>query len=297
MLNSLKSVILHLRIPFSWFLLPIFLGVLCISPNFDDKRLGLVFLILHFLVYPAANAFNSYFDKDEKSIGGLKNPPPVNKGLFYTALILDLLAIWLALKISIWFAGCVLIYSAASRMYSHPSVRLKKYPVTGWLFTSFFQGYFTVCAAYLGLNGYEPWNLLSAKVQLMGLIFTLLLMAVYPLTQVYQHEEDERRGDMTMSRKLGIRNTFVLSFIFFTVTVAAFVLYLSKFLFVPEIMLFLASLLPSALFLIYWYRRVFVDPTYAKYSWVMWFNMIAATGMNYYFFKSFLVNTHVLQVF
>lgn len=297
MLRSIYSILLHLRIPFSWFLLPIFLGVLCISPNFDDKRLGLVFLILHFLVYPASNAFNSYFDKDEKSIGGLKNPPPVNKGLYYMALILDLIAFWLALKISIWFSGCIVIYSLASRIYSHPVIRIKKYPVTGWLFTSFFQGYFTVCAAYLGLNGYELWNLLNAKVQLMGLLFTLLLMAIYPLTQVYQHEEDAKRGDMTISRKLGIRNTFVVSFVFLIVSALAFVLYLEKFLFIPETGMFLVSIFPAALFLLYWYRKVFTDESYATYSWLMWFNLLAATGMNYYFFKSFLVNTHVLQVF
>lgn len=297
MLKDLKSLILHLRIPFSWFLLPVFLAALCISPNFDDKRLGLVFLVLHFLIYPASNAFNSYFDRDEKSIGGLKNPPPVNKWLYYAALVLDLFAIWLALKVSLWFAGCIVIYSAASRMYSHPSVRIKKYPVIGLLFTSFFQGYFTVCAAYLGLNGYEPWNLMNSKVQLMGLLCSLLLMAVYPLTQVYQHAEDERRGDLTISRALGIRNTFIFSIAVFTVAAGGFLIYLEKFLFVPQTGLFLISIAPAAVYLLYWFRQVFINPSEVKYSKLMWFNFFAATGMNFYFFKSFLVNTNVLQVF
>ena len=297
MLKDIKSLILHLRLPFSWFLLPIFLAALCISPNFDGKRLGLVFLILHFLVYPASNAFNSYFDKDEKSIGGLKNPPPVNKGLYYASLLLDLLAIWLAFKISIWFAGCIVIYSIASRLYSHPSVRIKKYPVTGLLFTSFFQGYFTVCAAYLGLNGYEPWNLMNPKVQLMGLLSSLLLMAIYPLTQVYQHEEDARRGDLTISRVLGIRKTFIFSISVFIISAAGFLLYLENFLFVPQPGLFLFSIAPAAVFLVYWFRKTFIDSTAADYSKTMWFNFFAATGMNFYFFKAFLINTNVLQVF
>lgn len=297
MLKAIYSAFLHLRLPFSWFLLPFYLAPLCISPNFDDKRLGLVFLILHFLIYPASNSFNSYFDKDEKSIGGLKNPPKVTRLSYFISLVLDVLALILALRISIWFALFIAGYVLASRAYSHPSIRIKKYPVAGLLFTSFFQGYFTVCAVYIGLNGYEPWNLLTAKVQWLGMLCSFLLLGIYPLTQVYQHEEDARRGDMTISRLIGIKKTFVLSLAVFILTVLGFILYLGKFLFLPQVPLFLVSIAPAALFLLYWYRRSFADINQANYSNLMWFMMIAATGMNVYFFKAFLTNTHVLQVF
>ena len=88
-----RSSWLHLRIPFSYFLLPVFLFAVAISPNISEPRLLWVFVILHLLLYPASNGFNSYFDKDEKSIGGLKNPPKVNKGLYYLALIFDAIAL------------------------------------------------------------------------------------------------------------------------------------------------------------------------------------------------------------
>src|SRR5688500_17811307 len=91
-----RSSWLHLRIPFSFFLLPIFLFSLSLSPNFNGPRMLWVFLIVHFLLYPASNAYNSYFDKDEKSIGGLKNPPPVKKGLYFLALTFDIVAIVLS---------------------------------------------------------------------------------------------------------------------------------------------------------------------------------------------------------
>lgn len=297
MFKAIYSAFLHLRLPFSWFLLPFYLAPLCISPNFDDKRLGLVFLILHFLIYPASNSFNSYFDRDEKSIGGLKNPPPVTKLSYFISLVLDVLALVLALRISIWFELFIVGYILASRAYSHPSIRIKKYPIAGLLFTSFFQGYFTVCAVYIGLNGYEPWNLLTAKVQWLGILCSFLLLGIYPLTQIYQHEEDTRRGDFTISWLLGVKKTFVLSLTVFILTVLGFVFYLDKFLFLPQIPLFLVSIAPAALFLLYWYRRSYVDITQANYSNLMWFMMIAATGMNFYFFKAFLTNTHVLQVF
>lgn len=77
---------------------------------------GPFWLFIFFLVYPASNGYNSYFDKDEKSIGGLKNPPPVNKGLYYTSLTLDLFALMLSyFKISPWFAGLLLVYGLASK--------------------------------------------------------------------------------------------------------------------------------------------------------------------------------------
>ena len=82
-----RSAWLHLRIPFSFFLMPVFIFALGISPNFTESRLLWSFLIIHLFLYPASNGFNSYFVKDEKSIGGLKNPPPVNKGLYYLSLL------------------------------------------------------------------------------------------------------------------------------------------------------------------------------------------------------------------
>src|SRR5688572_33056168 len=110
-----RSSWLHLRIPFSYFLLPVYLFSLSISPNLNESRLLWVFVILHFFLYPASNGFNSYFDKDEGSIGGLKYPPPVTKGLYFLSLIFDGGAIVLAyLKIGWPFALMVFVYGLAS---------------------------------------------------------------------------------------------------------------------------------------------------------------------------------------
>ena len=102
---------LHLRIPFSYFLLPVFLFALAISPNISGGHLFWVFIIVHIFLYPASNGYNSYFDKDEKSIGGLQNPPPVNKGLYYLSLSFDAIAITLGLVfINIPFAAMLFAY-------------------------------------------------------------------------------------------------------------------------------------------------------------------------------------------
>src|SRR5688572_24170415 len=136
-----RSSWLHLRIPFSYFLLPVYLFSLAISPNLNPNRMFWVFIILHIFLYPASNGYNSYFDKDEKSIGGLKNPPPVKTGLYFLALLFDLIAMILGYwKINGLFVVMLLIYGLVSKAYSHPSVRLKKYPIFGWLVAGLFQG-------------------------------------------------------------------------------------------------------------------------------------------------------------
>src|ERR1043165_7009249 len=111
---------LHLRIPFSYFLMPVFLFALAISPNPTNHSVLWSFILIHLLLYPASNGYNSYFDKDEKSIGGLKNPPPVNISLYYTSLLMDLVAIIIAYwKINFLFSMMLLTYGLISKAYSH----------------------------------------------------------------------------------------------------------------------------------------------------------------------------------
>src|SRR5688572_10893798 len=190
---------LHLRIPFSYFLMPVFLFSLAISPNISEKSVLWTFIIVHFFLYPASNGYNSYFDKDEKSIGGLKNPPPVNTGLYYLSLLFDAIAIGHGLLyINVTFALMLLIYGLVSKAYSHPSIRLKKLPLTGWLVAGLFQGLFTFAMCYIGINKYSLENVLQLNVLIPGILTTIMLWANYPMTQIYQHDEDEKHGDMTI---------------------------------------------------------------------------------------------------
>jgi 1,4-dihydroxy-2-naphthoate octaprenyltransferase len=229
-MKYLRSILLHLRIPFSFFLLPVYLFALAISPNVGESRLIWSFIIIHFLLYPASNGYNSYFDKDEKSIGGLKNPPPVNIGLYATSLLFDLLAVILGfVKVNLLFALMLLVYGLVSKAYSHPAIRIKKYPIGGWLIIGLFQGVFTFLMCYVGINGFEMENLVQAKVLVPGLLTSVMLWGNYPMTQVYQHEEDAKHGDTTISMMLGIRGTFVFVQVLFAVAAVCFVLYFNHF--------------------------------------------------------------------
>jgi len=289
---------LHLRIPFSYFLLPVFLFSLAISPNISEKSILWTFIIVHFFLYPASNGYNSYFDKDEKSIGGLKNPPPVNTGLYYLSLLFDVIAIVLGfLLINLTFAVMLLIYGLVSKAYSHPAIRLKKLPVTGWLVAGLFQGLFTFLMCYIGINKYSMENVLKLHVLVPGVLSTVMLWANYPMTQIYQHEEDEKHGDVTLSRKLGIRGTFYFVSAVFSLVTLGFVLYFHFFFETKYAWTFLAALFPVVGYFFIWFFQVYQDEKKADFSHTMWLNFISATALNVYFLYLFLDSTHVGQTF
>lgn len=283
---------LHLRIPFSYFLLPVFLFALAISPNPTNHAVLWSFLIIHLLLYPASNGYNSYFDKDEKSIGGLKHPPPVSKGLYYLSLLFDIAALIIGwLTISVTFASMLLIYGIASKAYSHPSVRLKRYPVAGWLVAGFFQGFFTLLMSYIGINDYAIENLTHARILLAGVLCSLMLWGSYPMTQIYQHEEDGKRGDETFSRMLGIKGTFYFVGIVFSVVTLSFAVYFATYMNTRWAFIYVGAMCPVVLYFFYWFLQVNRDESAADYSHTMWLNFISATCLNLFFIMLFIIYT------
>lgn len=292
----MSSTLLHLRIPFSYFLLPVYLFSLGVSPNFNESRLIWSFIIIHFMLYPASNGYNSYFDRDEKSIGGLKNPPPVNVSLYFISLLLDLAAIIIAFwKISLLFSMMILIYGLVSKAYSHPAIRLKKYPVLGWLTVAIFQGCFAFMMCYVGINNFQIENLMLAKIIIPASLTTIMLLGNYPMTQVYQHEEDSKHGDKTMSMFLGIRGTFIFVQIVFALATVGFILYFNSFFTSEFSYAFLLSMAPVVLFFMIWFYQVWKDPSKADYSRTMWLNFISATCLNGFFGYFFFSNSHIGQ--
>ncbi len=284
-----KSTLLHLRIPFSYFLLPVFLFALAVSASTAWKEVALVFFILHLLVYPASNGYNSYFDKDEGSIGGLKVPPKVTVELYWVSLLLDLIALLLGALISWTFVFMVFVYGLISKAYSHPSTRLKRYPIYGWLAAGVFQGYFTfiTCLVGFGLDWQAIWGL---SFQIPAVLSSMLLFGSYPMTQVYQHAEDLQRGDITISIKLGILGTFHFTGAFFTLSVLGFCWYFLQFYSLWTTGIFLLFLAPVLVFFLWWYWLVRKDRLQADFDRTMRLNMISASCFNVFFLLLYLLS-------
>ena len=278
-----KSTILHLRIPFSFFLLPVYMFALAVSPDRDPAEVLLIFVILHLFLYPASNGYNSYFDKDEDSIGGLEKPPPVSKELYYISLTFDLVGLLLGFLIGWEFVVMAFIYGLISKAYSHPWTRWKKYPWWGWFIAGFFQGFFTFLMVYSGLNGLG-WHVFTmVEVLLPALLTSMLLWGSYPMTQVYQHKEDSRRGDRTISLRLGVMGTFHFVAAVFTLASFGFLWYFWEGYSWQVAGLFQLFLVPVLFYFFRWYLRVRKDRAMADFRSTMRLNMISAACMNGFF--------------
>ncbi len=275
-----KSTLLHLRIPFSFLLLPVFLLAACLAQRIDWLNFALAFAIIHLLLYPAANSFNSYYDKDASSIGGLENPPPVDRSLLAASLLLDAMAVLLGLLISWEFSAALLVYGLCSKLYSHSATRLKKRPVASAIGIALGQGALCFMMSYYGVQ--EGGEAFAPPLEplLLAAISSLALLGVYPISQVYQHEEDARRGDLTLSMLLGVKGTFVFSGAVLLVSGLMLFLCLLAYQGTFSAILLLALAAPAAASFLKWGRECLADPAKALYRPAMRTLLLGATGMN-----------------
>ncbi len=198
------DLILHLRLHWQVLLSPLFLWGFLLSGGEVNVRLWAVLLIFHVLFYGGATALNSYYDRDEGPIGGLWNPPQVTGDLLVFAVTVQIVGLVLILFISRPLFVLALVMGAVGNAYSHPAIRLKSHPWSSLLAVSIFQGMGGTAAGWL--CGQADWTtVFSAKAALGMLAASLVITGFYPLTQIYQREEDRRRGDITFAVRWGER--------------------------------------------------------------------------------------------
>lgn len=270
-----RDALTLMRIPFSVYLMPVFWFAVSAMPAFAFADAVVVFLILHLLVYPASNGYNSYYDRDEGSIGGLKHPPKVNRQLMHLVLLFDVLAVLAAVWLSALFGSMVALYLLISKAYSYEGIRLKKYPLMSTFVVTFFQGAFTFAMVQVGL-GLTMQQVLAMPNILYALVSTLFLCGSYPLTQIYQHQEDSQRGDKTLSLLLGIKGTYVFAAISLLAGTGLLLwLYFSQG-HLLRITIFLICTAPILYFFTGWAMRALKDQRAANYDNTMLMNKISS---------------------
>lgn len=275
-----KETLILLRIPFSVFLLPVFLFAWSQAPHAGLMEVIGVFAILHLLVYPASNGYNSFHDRDTESIGGLKTPPMATKELLWTVTLMDALAILVSLLFSWLFATQILAYILASRLYSNRSTRIKRFPFFGFLWVAFFQGAFVYWMVQTGLHGPNAATAAASHQIWAKLMTSLLLGAMYPLTQIYQHESDKRDNVNTLSMKLGYRGTFFFTAIFFVAANCAAWLHFNEINFVRSFWVLQLFLVPVTIYFAYWFVQVWKDTRAANFDHAMRMNLLASLCLN-----------------
>ncbi len=256
--------------------MPVFWFALSQTALADVPDTILIFCILHLLVYPASNGYNSYMDRDTESIGGLKNPKQPTKQLFYATILLDIISIILGYFISLYFMFGIIAYILASRAYSYRGIRLKKYPVIGYLTVVIFQGGLTF---FLVMHG-------SSIAKTMDIPFTgiltasLLIGGFYPLTQIYQHKQDRDDGVISISSMLGYKGTFIFTGIVYFFAMCSLGFYLISNLEQTNFFIIQIFFVPILVYFFWWFNKVRKNEEEANFKNTMRMNLLASFCSN-----------------
>jgi 4-hydroxybenzoate polyprenyltransferase len=151
-------------------------------------------------------AINSVFDRDEGDIGYLNAPPPLPRYLLHFSVALLVAGQLLALTLPMGFQVAYAICFVLSILYSVPPFRFKAVAGVDWVINMWGFGTLTPYAAWAATG--RPLDLGHALVLL---AFCPLFAGLYPLTQLYQFDEDRRRGDRTFALILGMRASLIMA--------------------------------------------------------------------------------------
>lgn len=185
----------------------------------------------------------------------------------------------------------ILVYTLISKAYSWDKIRLKRFPIASTIVVTGFQGAFTF---YMVLEGAGIWPESHMFVAQYATIATMLLAGSYPLTQVYQHGEDSRRGDRTLSLQLGFRGTFIFSGIMLLLGAAWLMgLYWHEQAWV-RIAIFALCTGPVLGLFSTWALAVWQDPAAATFERTMRMNQVSSLCLSAAFIIIFIIKYSVL---
>lgn len=270
------STIQLLRFKFSYFLMPVFWFALSFVDDINWVRAAIIFFVLHVLLYPSSNGYNSFMDRDEDSIGGIAKPMQPTKQLYYASVIMDAAGIVISFIVSVWFAAAFIVYVICSRLYSYRGVRLKQYPVIGYITVIANQGALTFWMVYYGASAQ-----LLLQLPWLGLIAAAFLIGgFYPITQVYQHEADRKDGVRTISMLLGKRGTFVYCAVMYTISFGLLFVYYSQQDKLFNFIVLSIFFVPVIVFFLKWFAQVWNNEEHADFKHTMRMNWIASTCTN-----------------
>ncbi|MGN6530225.1 MAG: UbiA family prenyltransferase [Ginsengibacter sp.] len=274
--KKIQSTLQLLRFHFSFFLMPVYWFALSQVKDINWWNAVLVFIILHLLVYPASNGYNSYMDGDTSPVGGIKNPMQPTRQLFFVTITMDIVAILISFIISGIFALGIFFYILASRAYSYRKIRLKKYPIIGYVIVIIFQGGVTFFLVYHGSSSNH-----TLQIPVLGMIASALLIGgFYPLTQIYQHEDDKKDDVISMSYLLGYDGTFIFTgivYAFAFVVLAAYFYWHSKFIHFIILQIFM---IPVIVYFLNWSSKVRKNKKEANFKNTMHMNLLASSCTN-----------------
>ncbi|MEX2347811.1 MAG: UbiA family prenyltransferase [Balneolaceae bacterium] len=212
MFKQLLNFFIHLRLHYQFFILS---GGYLLAALFVEEmnwnQFWLQFLNVHVLLFGGATAYNSWWDKDEGPIGGLKSPPKMNWWMWPVSMGIQYIGLIWAVNIGWNYAIIYAISMLFFWLYSTPLARWKGKPLLSLVAIGVSTGTNSFLLGFLSAGGH-PITFLE---DIIALGVALILLSLYPVSQVFQTEEDSKRGDQTFAVKFGLKDVKWLFTVFF----------------------------------------------------------------------------------
>src|SRR6056297_864771 len=211
--KQLLHFVMHLRLHYQFFILS---GGYLLGGYLSDimisQQFWLQFLNVHVLLFGGATAYNSWWDKDEGAIGGLKDPPKMEKWMHPVSLLFMfsgwVWSVFIGLEYAVVYGVSLLFFW----LYSTPHARWKGKPLLSLVAIGVSTGFNSVL---LGL--WASGGAFSTAILLSAVGASMILLSLYPVSQIFQIDEDRSRGDETFTACYGLESTkrfFVISYLF-----------------------------------------------------------------------------------
>jgi len=201
------NLLVHLRLQFQAILAGIFIWAFALADGVFDARAWIAFVALHVGLYGGVTAYNAFYDQDVGPVTGLRRPPRAGAACRWGGLAFIAAGAIAALWVGATFAAVYFMIALLGIGYSHPRVRFKRHPLASLGVVAIGQGalgYLAGAAAAVP-RGLPPW---SVALVCGGVAVVCFVTGLYPLSQVFQIEEDRARGDRTFAVRYGAGTVF-----------------------------------------------------------------------------------------
>jgi len=201
-LRQIWNFLIHLRLHYQFLVLsgPYLLSALYVQ-SLNWEIFLIQFLNVHVLLFGGATAYNSFWDKDEGPVGGLKRPPAMKEWMHRASIVIQLLGFVLAVQTGLIFTTLYVFSFLLFWLYSTPHARWKGRPLLSLAVIGLSTGTNSFLMGYLAAGGIL--NALLPFLAATGAAFVLL--SLYPVSQLFQIEADLKRGDQTFASQFGLK--------------------------------------------------------------------------------------------
>jgi len=213
MMKEITHFLIHLRLHYQFVLLSggFLLGGF-MSSEMNTQQYWLQFLNVHILLFGGATAYNSWWDKDTGPIGGLKNPPAMTPWMHRVSLLMMFAGFIWASFIGLLYAMVFIVSLILFWLYSTPHARWKGHPVLSLFVIGVSTGANSVLLGTISAGGS-----INQPILLVTVGASLILLSMYPVSQIFQQAEDRRRNDVTFTIAYGIKKVRMFYLLNFSV--------------------------------------------------------------------------------